>query len=69
MSVYLFICPSVSLSALTCSSSVVLSISSVSVCQSCTVPLLRFVDGESYMATVADAIVAAKDEIYITDWM
>lgn len=28
----------------------------------------RFVDGEGYMSTVADAIVAAKDEIFITDW-
>jgi phospholipase D1/2 len=27
-----------------------------------------YVDGEHYMADVADAILAAKDEIFITDW-
>ena len=29
----------------------------------------RFVDGEIFMSSVADAIMAAKEEIYITDWM
>ena len=29
----------------------------------------RFVHGEDYMAAVADAILKAKEEIYITDWM
>ncbi len=29
----------------------------------------RFVDGEGYMAAVADALMAARDEIFITDWM
>ena len=28
----------------------------------------RYVDGQQYMSDVADAILAAKDEIYITDW-
>ena len=41
----------------------------VGLCLPWIVPLRRFVDGESYMVAVADAIVAAKDEIYITDWM
>lgn len=27
-----------------------------------------FVDGKDYMSAVADAIVAAKHEIFITDW-
>lgn len=27
-----------------------------------------FVDGSSYMSTVADAMEAAHDEIYISDW-
>lgn len=27
-----------------------------------------FVDGQEYMAAVADAIMAAKHEIFITDW-
>lgn len=30
---------------------------------------LRFVDGASYMAAVADALGSAKEEIFITDWM
>ena len=30
--------------------------------------LPRYVDGQQYMSDVADAILAAKDEIYITDW-
>lgn len=30
---------------------------------------LRFVDAEKYMATVASALLIAKDEIFITDWM
>jgi len=29
----------------------------------------RFVDGASYMAAVADGLEAAKEEIFITDWM
>ena len=28
----------------------------------------RYVDGQGYMSDVADAILAAKDEIFITDW-
>lgn len=28
-----------------------------------------FVHGEHYMAAVADAILKAKEEIFITDWM
>ena len=28
----------------------------------------RFVDGKDYMEAVADAILSAKKEIYITDW-
>ena len=35
----------------------------------CMCVLYRYVDGESYMAAVADAILAARDEIFITDWM
>ena len=31
--------------------------------------MYRYVDGKSYMAAVADAILRAKEEIYITDWM
>ena len=27
-----------------------------------------FVDGEDYMAAVADGISAAKEEVFITDW-
>ena len=30
---------------------------------------LRFVDAEKYMLTVAKAMLAAQDEIFITDWM
>ena len=29
----------------------------------------RLVDGESYFSQVAEALIAAKEEIYITDWM
>ena len=29
----------------------------------------RFVDGAGYMAAVADGLEAAKEEIFITDWM
>jgi len=37
---------------------------------SCTsVCCCRFVDGASYMAAVADGLEAAKEEIFITDWM
>ena len=28
----------------------------------------RFIDGEGYFASVADAIKKAKEEIFITDW-
>ena len=28
----------------------------------------RFVDGQDYMSAVADAIVNAREEIFITDW-
>jgi phospholipase D1/2 len=31
-------------------------------------PSKWYVDGERYMADVADAILAAEDEIYIADW-
>ena len=31
-------------------------------------PLHRFVDGENYMSAVADALMSAKDEIFIADW-
>lgn len=30
--------------------------------------LHRFVDGESYMSAVADALMSANDEIFIADW-
>lgn len=30
--------------------------------------IIRFVDGEDYMSAVADAIMGAKREVYITDW-
>ena len=29
----------------------------------------RYVDGKSYMASVAKALLEAKEEIFITDWM
>ena len=29
---------------------------------------VRFVDAEGYMANVADAILKAEEEIFITDW-
>ena len=32
------------------------------------ITFVRFVDGAGYMAAVADAMEAAKEEIFITDW-
>ena len=29
---------------------------------------IRFVDAKGYMATIADAILRAEEEIFITDW-
>ena len=37
-------------------------------CQFLSPLVSRYVDGQQYMSDVADAILAAKDEIYITDW-
>lgn len=33
-----------------------------------TIPACWFVDGASYMSSVADAIENAKEEVFITDW-
>jgi len=38
-------------------------------CCCCCCCCCRFVDGASYMAAVADALEAAREEIFITDWM